>query len=116
LRPNRQAQVVLLDHAAPHLPIHGLSFRDNKSLATARSPIYACSARTVTSSTSVSFSAPRSKMSAAPSSRAFFQWWIIVGRTPYSAASYDTGRSPFTACNAKRALKTASWLLRFFIS
>jgi hypothetical protein len=55
-------------------------------------------------------------MSAAPSSRAFFHWWIIAGCTPYSAASSDTVRSPFTASNAMRALKTASRFLRFFMS
>lgn len=116
LRPDRQARVVLLNHATPHLPVQGLSFRDKKSLATASSPIFACSARTVSSSTSGAFVPPRSKMSAASSSSAFFHWWIIVGCTPYSAASSDTVPSPFTAYSATRALNPASWFLRFFMS
>jgi hypothetical protein len=33
--------------------------------------------------------------------------------TPYSAASSETVRSPFTASNATRVLKPASWFLRF---
>ena len=56
-----------------------------------------------------------SKMFAAPSNRAFVHWWIIVGSTPYSAASSDTVRSPFTASSATRALKPASWFRRFFV-
>ena len=87
LHPDRQHQVVSLDHPTPHLPVHGLSFRDievrtvapvgprkshGASLATANSPILACNDRTVSSSTSAGFRLPRSKMSAAPSSNAFF--------------------------------------------
>jgi hypothetical protein len=39
--------------------------------------------------------------------------WIIVGWTPYAAASSDTVRSPFTASSATGALNAASWFLRF---
>lgn len=60
---------VLMPH---HLPVHGLSFREKKSLATASSPILACNDRIVSSFTSAGFRLPRSKMSAAPSSKAFF--------------------------------------------
>ena len=63
--------------------------------------------------TSDFFFPPRSKMSDAPSSSALFHWLIIVGCTPYSAASSDTVRSPLTASSATRALKPASWFLRF---
>ncbi len=72
LRPDRQRLVGALNHPAPHLPVQGLSASSKKSLATAGSPILACSDRTVYSSTSAVFFAPRSKMSAAPSSNAFF--------------------------------------------
>jgi hypothetical protein len=54
------------NHPAPHFPVQGLSFRNKKSLATASSPISACCDRTVSSSTSLVFLAPRSKVSAAP--------------------------------------------------
>jgi glucose dehydrogenase len=39
LHPDRQRGVVALDHRAPNFPVQGLSFRDEKSLATANSPI-----------------------------------------------------------------------------
>ena len=69
LRPDRQLGVVPFDHATPHFPVQGLSFRDKKSLATASSPILACRSRTVSSATSAATAAlpPRSKMPAAPS-------------------------------------------------
>jgi hypothetical protein len=72
LCPDRQARMALLDHPASHLPVQGLSFLDKKSLATASSPIFACSDRTVSSSISDALLPTRSKMSAAPSRRAFF--------------------------------------------
>ena len=73
LRTDRQRRMAPLNHPSPHLPVHGLSFRDKKSLATASSPILACSDRTVSSFTSATgFLPPRSKISAAPSSSAFF--------------------------------------------
>jgi hypothetical protein len=39
-------------------------------------------------------------------------WWIIVGCIPYSAASSDTVRSPFTISSATRALnqRHGSWV------
>jgi hypothetical protein len=43
-----------IDHPSPHFPVQGLSFRDKKSLATANSPIFACSSFTVSSSISES--------------------------------------------------------------
>ena len=74
---------------------------------------FACSARTVSSSTSGAFLPPLSNIAAAPSSEAFCYWWIIVGCAPYSAASSDTVRSPFTASSAPRDLDPGSWILRF---
>ena len=68
----RQRGMVRPNQPAPRLPVHGLSFRDKKSLATASSPILACSERTVSSSASAGFRLPRSKIPAAPSSSDFF--------------------------------------------
>ncbi len=71
--PREVAKVLeFLDGEAP-------SFRDKKSLATASSPIFAWSSLTIVSSTAGSFRRPRSKMSDAPSTSAFFHWLIIVG-------------------------------------
>ena len=67
LPPNRQIRVVRLDHAAPHVPPQGFSFRSKKELATASSPILAWSSFTCSSSISGFLRFPRSNTPDAPS-------------------------------------------------
>ncbi|SDG41249.1 hypothetical protein SAMN05660686_04327 [Thalassobaculum litoreum DSM 18839] len=106
-----------VNHPTPHFPVQGLSFRDKKSLATAHSPIFACSSLTVSSETSGAFGRPpRSKMSEAPSKRARFHWWIIVGCTLNWLARSAIVCSPFSASRTTRALKSDLYCLRFDIS
>jgi len=65
--------------STPHLPFNGLSFLEKKWLATASSPIFACSSFICYSSISGAFLPPRSNTPEAPSSKAFVHMWIIVG-------------------------------------
>src|SRR5690606_25916551 len=41
LRADRQRWMAPINHPTPHLPVHGLSFRDKKSLATANKRLIA---------------------------------------------------------------------------
>jgi hypothetical protein len=77
------------------LPPQGLSFRDKKSLATASSPILACSSFTCSSSISGFFLPPRSNTPDAPSSNAAS---IVDHRrmNPEPARQLRHRRSPFT--------------------
>mmetsp|Transcript_6898 Transcript_6898/g.10928 ORF Transcript_6898/g.10928 Transcript_6898/m.10928 type:complete len:207 (+) Transcript_6898:2399-3019(+) len=74
-----QVRIAWHNHLPPHLPIHGLSFGDKKSLATASSQILACSSFICSLSISGAFLRPRSNTPDAPSKSARFQLWIIVG-------------------------------------
>ncbi len=66
LLAGRQLRIGRFDHFAPHLPIRGLRFRGKKSLATASSPILACSSLPCSSSISGPFLLPRSNTPDAP--------------------------------------------------
>jgi len=73
LRSDRQRRVVPLDHVPPHLPVRGLSFRDKNRWRQPALRSGPCNDRIVSSSTSTAgVLLPRSKISAAPSSKAFF--------------------------------------------
>ena len=81
----------------------------------AHSPILACKSLTCSSSISGVFRPPRSKTPDAPSSKARFHWWIIVGWTPNRLASSLTVSSPFSASNATFALNSGWCCFRFDI-
>ena len=70
----RESGMTRLDHAASHFTPQGLSFLDKKSLATANSPILACSSFTCASSISGCRRPPRANTPGAPSSSARFHW------------------------------------------
>lgn len=125
VRSSRTSPAPSLTCPAPHLPrtslgphinwpVHDLSFRDEKSWATAISPILASAAGTFPYPPLRAFGCPARRYPQATQQQ-FFRWWINAGCTPYPAASPDTVRSPSSASSATRTLTPASRFLFYLL-